>query len=233
MSETAKINMADMTFCFDLDGTLIDTAPDLVRVLNYLVEKEGLAPVPFQHARNAVGYGARHLIELAYQDNGKDLPAETSDRLLAEFLTVYANTIDELSRPFSGVVETLMRLKHVGAQLNICTNKPGYLARPLMQKLGLSSLFTRIIGSDDAPAKKPDPRHIFCAAGHERVDHIIMVGDSLPDVKAAKNASVLSVMMSYGYSPIPVRGLGGDIILRDFREIPEAVTAHLRLKGSS
>ena len=141
------------------------------------------------------------------------------------FLKRYAETIDQLSQPFPGVVKTLANLRYVGAQLSVCTNKPGWLARPLIEKLGLTQYFIRIVGSDDVPNKKPHAGHVFAAAGHRDASKIIMVGDSRPDLGAARNARVLSVMMDYGYSPEPARGMGADITLSNFRDLPAAVIA--------
>lgn len=216
-------NFHRLSFCFDLDGTLIDTAPDLVRVLNEVIAADDVPPADFMRARNQVGFGSMALIRLAYQDAGRQLSTDKAAALQAEFLARYADTIDQLSRPFPGVVKTLTDLRYGGADLSICTNKPGWLARPLIEKLGLTSLFTRIIGSDDAPIKKPHPSHVFMAAGHQDTSRIIMIGDSRPDLGAAQNAGVISVMMDYGYSPEPVRGMGGDITLSHFRDLPRSL----------
>ena len=228
----ANDTLSHLSFCFDLDGTLIDTAPDLVRVLNEVVATEGLAPVNYNLARNQVGYGSMALIKLAYKEAKTDLDELTAKKLQDLFLKRYAETIDQLSHPFDGVVKTLTMLKQSGAQLSVCTNKPGWLARPLIEKLGLTSLFVRIIGSDDVPHKKPHPDHIFTAAGHSDRSNIIMIGDSRPDLGAAINAGVLSVMLDYGYSPEPVRGMGGDITLSHFRDLPEAVLTHIAKRSA-
>ena len=112
-------------------------------------------------------------------------------------------------------------LKQKGAELSICTNKPGYLARPLIKDLSLSKFFIRIVGSDDLIRNKPYPDHIWTAAGHRGTKKkIIMVGDSLPDVISAHKARVPSIVMQYGYSTIPARRLGGDYILQHFKELP-------------
>lgn len=215
--------LSQLSFCFDLDGTLVDTAPDLVRVLNEVVATEGLSPVNYQHARNQVGFGSMALIKLAFTEAERNLPPALAKRLQAMFLENYADSIDQLSRPFDGVVETLISLRRRGAQLSVCTNKPGWLARPLIEKLGLTPLFMRIIGSDDVPNKKPHSGHVFAAAGHSEAQRIIMVGDSRPDLGAAQQSRATSVMVDYGYSPEPVRGMGSDIIISQFRDLPETV----------
>lgn len=217
-------NLGYFSLCFDLDGTLIDTAPDLVRVLNAVIAEENLPETEFKEARKAVGYGSRALINGALAREGKT-PAEARiDELQKLFLKLYAEDICRLSTPFPGVVDTLKALKSRGAELSVCTNKPGYLARPLIDRLGLSGLFVRTVGGDDLVRNKPYADHIWKAVGHRgQRRKIVMVGDSRPDILSARNAKVPSIVMSYGYSTIPVVKLGADRILRNFREIPETV----------
>jgi len=216
--------LRNLSLCFDLDGTLIDTAPDLVRVLNAVIAEEGLPETNFDEARKAVGYGSRTLINGALSRAGHDASDTRIDDLQKLFLKLYAENICQLSVPFPGVVDTLKTLKHQGIELSVCTNKPGYLARPLIEKLGLSSLFIRTVGGDDLTRNKPYADHIWKAVGHRGKNRkIIMVGDSRPDVLSARNAKVPSIVMTYGYSTIPVIKLGADRILRNFREIPETV----------
>jgi len=217
-------NLGHFSLCFDLDGTLIDTAPDLVRVLNTVIAEEGLPETEFEEARKAVGYGSRALINGALMRERKTLPEARIDELQQLFLKLYAEDICRLSTPFPGVIDTLKALKLRGAELSVCTNKPGYLARPLIEKPGLTSLFIRTVGGDDLVRNKPYADHIWKAAGH-RGQHrrIIMVGDSRPDILSARNAKEPSIVMAYGYSTIPVVKLGADRILRNFREIPDVV----------
>jgi len=217
-------NLGHLSLCFDLDGTLIDTAPDLVRVLNKVVSEEGLDATAFDEARKAVGFGSRALINGALARAGHVATETRIDELQQLFLKLYADDICRLSTPFPGVVDTLKALKNAGAELSVCTNKPGYLARPLIEKLGLTSLFIRTVGGDDLTRNKPYADHIWKAAGHRgRARKIVMVGDSQPDVLSARNAKVPCIVMGYGYSTIPVVKLGGDRVLRRFRDVPEAV----------
>jgi len=196
-----------------------------VRVLNAVIAEEGLTETEFSEARKAVGYGSRALINGALARESKALPEERIDELQQLFLKLYAEDICQLSTPFPGVVDTLKALKLRGAELSVCTNKPGYLARPLIEKLGLSGLFVRTVGGDDLMRNKPYADHIWKAAGHRGGRRkIIMVGDSRPDVLSARNAKVPCLVMSYGYSTIPVIKLGGDRVLRSFRDVPKVVT---------
>ena len=215
----------NLSVCFDLDGTLIDTAPDLVRVLNTVIAEESLPETQFDEARKAVGFGSRALITGALSRADRDVSDARIDELQQLFLKLYAENICQLSTPFPGVVATLKAMKQNGAELSVCTNKPGHLARPLMEELGLSALFVRTVGGDDLTRNKPYADHIWKAAGHRgHRRKIVMVGDSLPDVLSARNAKAPCIVMTYGYSTIPVVKLGANRILRNFRDIPAAIT---------
>ena len=152
-----------------------------------------------------------------------DIAPDRLDDLLQLFLELYADDIAQKSHAFAGVCDTLAFLKASGAELSVCTNKPGYLARPLLEALDMTGYFVRTIGSDDVPRKKPHQSHIFAAAGHKSRKKIVMIGDSLPDILAAKNAKVPSIAVTYGYSAIPVHKLGANGVIRRFRDLPLAL----------
>ncbi len=208
---------------FDLDGTLVDTAPDLVRVLNQVIAPDGLDPVAVEDARSLIGFGSMAMIRQAYDNSGRDLSENHALSVQQKFLALYAQDLTQVSRAYPGVPETLAQLKRNGAQLSVCTNKPGVMARPLLEQLGLSQFFDRIIGAGDTPASKPSPEHIFTAVGHRGVSNIVMIGDGAPDVLAARAAKVPVILMSYGYSPISVHTFGADAVLRSFRDLPSAL----------
>ena len=211
--------LSGLSICFDLDGTLVDTAPDLVRVTSEVIARRGHGPVNYRKARNAVGYGSRRMITDALADMD-DAATETDiDKMQAEFLDLYAKSIDQLSKPFLGVEETLVDLRNLGAELSVCTNKPGWLARPLLEKLKLDQYFVRTVGGDEPKQKKPAPGHIFEAAGHRDHTKIVMVGDSWPDMRAAHNANVYAILMTFGYTPIPQIRLRAGTRLSRFRDI--------------
>lgn len=212
-----------LSICFDLDGTIIDTAPDLVRVLNLVIAEEGLPKTSYDTARNQVGFGAKFLITEACNRANHAIRSERVDELWHLFLKLYEDDISQLSRPFPGVIETLKLLKRAGSDLSVCTNKPGYLARKLLDELDMTQYFSRIVGSQDGVPTKPSPDHIFAAAGHRTSHHIVMIGDSAPDVLAARAAGVPSVLMRYGYAGTLADRLRADIVLRRFRELPGAL----------
>lgn len=217
------VDLSHLSLCLDLDGTIVDTAPDLVRVLNEVIAFEGLPETQYALAREAIGYGSRRLLEDAFSRVGHKVSSSRVSELQVLFLKLYAEDSARLSKPFDGVIETLIKLKRQGVDLSVCTNKPGYLARPLLQKLGMTPLFSRVVGGEDLPRNKPHPDHIFASAGHRMASRIVMVGDGAPDTLAAKAACVPCILMSYGYSTVPFEHLGADVILRRFRDLPSAL----------
>jgi len=212
-----------LSVCFDLDGTLVDTAPDLIRVLNIVINDVGLSDTDYKTARKEIGFGSRALIKNALKRQNSYLSETLCDELQQKFLKLYASDIAQKSTPFDGVIEVLTGLKRRGYDLSVCTNKPGYLAKPLLEYLDMTKYFTTIIGSDDIVRNKPFADHIFACAGHSDTQRIVMVGDGPPDTLAAKAANVPSVVVNYGYSTIPFYQLGGDIILSRFRQLPSAL----------
>ncbi|MGB0906700.1 MAG: HAD hydrolase-like protein [Maricaulaceae bacterium] len=218
MTSTRKLSL-----CFDLDGTLVDTAPDLIAALNHCLEMENLAETDYAAARERIGFGSKALIIDALGRAAHEATDERIAEMQAAFLKYYVANIAVHSRPFEGALDALRQFKRQNIDLSVCTNKPGYLARPLIDKLGMTHLFSRIIGSDDIGRNKPHADHIFASAGHRNPNHIVMIGDGAPDSLAAKAARVPCILMSYGYSPQPIYQLGADIILRRFRDMPDAL----------
>ena len=216
---------------FDLDGTLVDTAPDLLRALNEAITPAGLAPVPLAAVRAMVGRGAKALILRAHERAGLPEPGEEAlAERLDHFLESYRDGIADQSAPFDGVEAALDALAAAGAELSVCTNKPTWLAVPLLEALGLKDRFVRIIGAEDAPAKKPDPRHLEAALGGPADRTCALVGDSEPDVRAARAAGAWSVVFTDGYSEKPADALGADRLFQRFDALPGAL-AELIAKG--
>ena len=205
---------------FDLDGTLVDTAPDLVRALNAAVTPVGLAPVPLNAVRGMIGRGARALIEAAYARESRSLEPDALEARMDVFMDTYRAGLADESRPFPHVVETLDSLLATGARLSVCTNKTTKLAAPLLEALGLASRFERIIGADLAPEKKPHPSHLIEAFGGEPDGFCALVGDSAPDVGAAKAAGAFAAVYIHGYSEKPADALGADRLFSCFSELP-------------
>lgn len=212
------------TFIFDLDGTLIDTAPDLLTTLNTILSREGRPAVEPKDLRRLVGRGARNLIVDAFTLTGAPLDPARLDGLYDFFLTDYNSHIADASRPFPGVVETLEALKADGVRMGVLTNKPHGPSLNLMGALGLEKYFGAIWGQGVRPFLKPDPRlfNELVAELGGRGAGALMIGDSITDVQTARGAGVPVMLMSYGYTPEPATVLGADAVLDDFREVPAA-----------
>ncbi len=226
------LDLTGATIAFDLDGTLVDTAPDLVGALNVVLADEGLPSVPVSAARHLVGQGGRVLLARGFADAGREIDPARADALFQRFLDAYRGCIADHSRPYPGVVAALRDLRSAGARLAVCTNKPGAYARLLLDALDLSGNFAAVVGADDAPARKPDPRHLLHAVADARGDagRALMVGDSAPDVAAARGAGVPVVLVSFGYTETPAAELGADAVIDHFDQLPEVAR---RLLGTA
>ena len=216
--------LAGATIAFDLDGTLVDTAPDLVGTLNVMLAQEGVAPLPLAQARPFIGRGARWLIEQGFQATGTPLAGERIQPLVERFIAHYNAHIADESRPFPGMVEALEGMRADGAKLVVCTNKLTGLSVSLLEALKLSYLFVAVIGADLAPAIKPDARHLIHAidaVGGDR-RRTVMVGDAATDAGAARAAGTPLVLVSFGYTETPASELGPDILIDHFDALPQA-----------
>ena len=216
--------LAGAVVAFDLDGTLVDTARDLIGALNWLLAQEGLAPLPLAEARPFIGRGARWMLERGFQAAGAPLPAERVQPLFDRFLVRYQAHIADESLPFPGCVAALEALKGRGAKLCVCTNKLTGLSTRLLDALDLSRLFDAVVGADAAPAAKPDPRHIEAAvaACGGAMDRALMVGDAATDAGAARALRVPLILVSFGYTETPARDLAPDILIDHFDQLPGA-----------
>ena len=222
--------MAAPTVVFDLDGTLVDTAPDLVATLNIIFAREGLPPVAYDAARNMVGGGARAMIERGLAAEGRKLAAAEVDRLVDDFIEHYAAHIADRSRPFPGLEAALDELAAGGCRFAVCTNKLEWLSVRLLDALGLSRRFVAICGADTFGLQKPDPellrRTIARAGGHP--GQAVMVGDSISDIALARAAGIPVVAVDFGYTETPVGELGPDRVISALSDLPNAVFELLR-----
>ena len=215
---------------FDLDGTLVDTAPDLINALNFILAREGLAPVPLHAARNMIGAGARKLLERGLELDGRNVSLAELDRLTDDFIAYYAEHIADASRPFDGLEAALDDLTSHGYRFAVCTNKLEWLSRRLLDRLNLSPRFSAICGADTFGVSKPDPailRQTVARAGAE-LSSAIMVGDAGPDVGVARRASVPVICVSFGYTEVPVADLKPDVVIDHMRELRCAIESLMR-----
>ncbi|HEX9323379.1 MAG TPA: HAD-IA family hydrolase [Xanthobacteraceae bacterium] len=221
--------MAAPTIVFDLDGTLVDTAPDLIATLNALFAREGL-PSPGGGLRNMIGGGARRLIERALAQESIKISDRELERLYAGYIEHYAAHIADCSRPFPGLEPALDALAAAGCRLAVCTNKLEFLAVRLLDALGLAGRFAAICGQDTFGMQKPDPevlRRTVARAGG-RMKCALMVGDSDTDIHMAREAAVPVVAVDFGYTETPVSLLAPDRIISRFDDLPTAVSELLR-----
>jgi phosphoglycolate phosphatase len=213
------------TIVFDLDGTLIDTAPDLIDTLNVILARHDVPAVAFADARAMIGAGVKPLLQRALASKGLNFPPGEIDRLYDEYLELYAEHIADRSRPFPGLEKALDQLAAEGCILAVCTNKLEWLSVLLLDRLGLSRRFATICGQDTFAMRKPDPemlRLTIARAGGEPA-RAVMVGDSMTDVATAKAARVPVVAVDFGYTEIPPAELGADRLIGHFDALNAAI----------
>jgi phosphoglycolate phosphatase len=208
---------------FDLDGTLADTAPDLLGATNAVLAARGRPLLDLSHLRHMVGFGARALISQAMEASGAPVTEEEMPPLVEIFLAHYREHIADGSRLFPHVPETLAALKAAGARLAVLTNKPQELTDLLLPHLALDGLFTAIYGAGRKAYTKPDPRIFHDVVSDCGGGPAVMIGDSITDLNTARAAGAPCILVSYGFTPVPARDLGADLVLDDFAELPQAL----------
>jgi len=217
--------MQSCALVFDLDGTLVDTAPDLLDALNGVLVSEGRRPVDLQDLNHLVGHGAQAMLAEAFIRTGAEAEPDRLPSLIEAFISYYREHIADKSRPYPAVAETLAILGGGGARLGVLTNKPHELTVPLLEALELAPLFHAIHGAGRYSYTKPDPRVL-----HHVIDELgntgrgaIMIGDSATDVATARAARIPVVLRMHGYTPLPASELSADTLFEDFRELPSCI----------
>eukprot|EP01037_Dinobryon_pediforme_P013012 gene13012-13114_t len=218
---------------FDLDGTLADTAPDLMGTLNFVLGQNGIGALPVEKAHSLLGAGARALLRRGFAAQGEPLDDARLERLFGDFIGHYADNIAVHSRLFPGVRSALDLFAAQGYKFAVCTNKVEALAVKLLDQLALSHYFGAICGQDSAiidgrAVQKPDPRALFhtisLAGGAPH--QAIMIGDSKTDIDTARAAHIPVIAVDFGYTDVPVSALGPDFIISHFDDLGRAV-AHI------
>lgn len=216
---------------FDLDGTLAETAPDIMGTLNVILQKEGMEPIAIDRARELVGAGARALIERTFKLYGRPLDAAKLESLFEDFLVVYAGNVASNSHLFAGVIEALDVLAAEGFKLAVCTNKPILHTRLILDHFGIADRFAAVAGRDSFPYAKPDPRHLTLtieAAGGDP-KRAVMIGDSRTDIATARAAGIPCICVPFGYTDVAIETLEPDVIIQHFDELAAAVKEVLQL----
>jgi phosphoglycolate phosphatase len=221
--------MQNATLVFDLDGTLVDSLPDLAAATNHALADLSLPPIPAETLRRTVGFGARRMIVEGLNQTGLTLPEPEIDRLLARFLAYYEPNIARETRPYEGAVTALEGFRRAGARLAVCTNKRLALAEHLLRTLAIDGLFAAIAGRDSFPVYKPHPDHVRgavrMAGGDLRA--AVMIGDTGIDIAAARAAGIPVVGCTFGYSDEPIETLKPDAVISHYAELDGAVRALL------
>src|ERR1700722_6819702 len=224
---------SNRTVVFDLDGTLVDTAPDLINALNVILAREGMPAVPLTSARTMIGAGVRRLLERGLEADGRHASVDDINRLTDDFIEYYAAHIADASRPFDGLEKALDDLEAQGYRFAVCTNKLEWLSKRLLDQLGLSPRFAAICGADTFGVSKPDPailRQTIARAGGE-LSSAIMVDDAGTDIGVARRAGVPVIGVSFGYTEVPIAELKPDRLIAHMRELPSAVEALMRSRS--
>ena len=207
---------------FDLDGTLVDTAPDIIDALNWTLSEFDLAPVDDATGRSLIGGGARKLVEdgLA-KSSGQSIEKTAINDAYVRFIDYYTEKSAARSALYPGVRDALDALADTGLAMGVCTNKPHALSLDVLEAFDLHRYFRAVIGGDALPERKPAAGHLLETARRVTPDfsRAIMIGDSPTDVAAARNAGVPVVVVDYGYTVTPVEELGADAVISDMREL--------------
>ncbi len=217
--------MEPLTLVFDLDGTLVDTAPDLAGAMNAVLIENGRPPVPPAEVRHMVGRGARALIERGFEVTGGAVDPADLDRHFDHFIAYYGAHVADASLPFPHVTDVLTRLKAAGHELGVCTNKPEALAVSLLDALNLRQFFGAVLGADTLDVRKPHPRHLSETVKRIGGDmaRTVMIGDSEIDAETARNAGVPAVIFTFGYTQFDPKTFGAAALLDGYEALEGAL----------
>lgn len=209
---------------FDLDGTLIDSAPDIHATANAVLAGENLAPLTLPQVRSFIGKGVPHLIARLLDTSGQPTEGAQHARMVAHFMDSYESAVG-LTRVYPGVVAALHGLRADGHALGICTNKPHAPTLAVLRHLHLDGFFSAVIGGDSLPQRKPDPAPLFATARLMGAKDVIFVGDSETDAETAVNAGIPFVLYTEGYRKTPVEDLPQAARFADFADLPRLIAA--------
>jgi len=217
------VTLPPRTLVFDLDGTLIDSAPDLAAALNAVLQEAGREQVSLEQVKRMIGDGVRVLVERGFAATGG--PPDDPDRWLRRFVDRYEGASAKLTALFPGVLETLESLAAAGHRMGLCTNKPAHATETVLDAFGLTGFFEAVAGGDTFPVRKPSPGHLLGTLQMMDADpeHAVMIGDSPNDVQVALNAAVPVIAVAYGYRRVPAESMGADILIEHFAQVPDAL----------
>lgn len=206
---------------FDLDGTLVDTAPDILAYLNEMLAELGRPGLDSMSVRSMIGDGVKTLLIRGLEASGGMPDNLDIEELFHRYLARYTEEPARRSLPYDGVIDTLDTLQSAGIKMGVCTNKPQQATDRLLARLGLDRYFGSVIGSDTLPMKKPDPGHLLGVLERLHVSPMraVLIGDSETDLKTARAAGTPCILVSFGYTKIPARDLGADHVIDHFADL--------------
>lgn len=214
---------------FDLDGTLVDTAPDLHAATNHVLSTLKRRPVTMEQVRAFVGHGARALIARGCEATGEPVDQRDIEALYQKFIIYYAANIAANSRPYPGLLELLDRCQSAGIAMGVCTNKLESLSIQLLNALDMTKYFSAVVGPDTIGIAKPDPRPYAetLKRMERKIAHSLMFGDSETDIKTAQNASVPVIAVSFGYTAQHVSAFGPTHVIDHYDEAWPVIQSYL------
>ncbi|WP_417685813.1 HAD-IA family hydrolase [Roseibium sp.] len=220
---------------FDLDGTLIDSVPDIATSINKLLVAESLDPLSRDEVRGMIGNGVAKLVERAFRAREISLAGDHHDVMTARMLEIYQDHLTDQTQLMKGARDVLHSFHQAGVKLAVVTNKPEAPTRQILDHFGLSDLVASVVGGDTGPARKPEPDMLFHAlkAMDRDAARAVMIGDSPADIGAAKAAGIASVAVEGGYTPVPARELGADVVIASLAELPVALDELKELAGDA
>ncbi|HAE74960.1 MAG TPA: hypothetical protein DCG52_01055 [Alphaproteobacteria bacterium] len=220
------MNFNPSAIIFDLDGTLIHSAPDLMEALNHVLVSQGRQGASYNNVKKMIGEGAAKLLEKGLESSGmKEISEKDLQDMTKKFLDFYEENISVHTTLFPFVKETLEQFKQSGIKLGVCTNKMQHFTDKILRDLEIESYFTFVQGATEQGIKKPDPKFLEMLLDEMQVaqESAVMVGDSLNDIVIAKGNNVRCVAVSFGYTKVAPKDLGADAVIDSFKDLPEAI----------
>lgn len=216
---------------FDLDGTLIDSVPDIAGAVNELLATEDYSPVSVPEVRTMIGNGVRKLVERAFAARGVTLEGDGLSAMTDRMMGIYGKHLTGETEMMPGAKMLVTAYARAGVKIGVVTNKPEAFSRTIIEHFGLADSVHVIVGGDTGPARKPAPDMLLHAleligVGRHRA---LMIGDSPADIGAAKAAPMPSIAVRGGYTPVPADELGADVVIDSLEQVPQAIE---RLKES-
>ncbi len=220
---------------WDLDGTLVDSAPDIASALNELLAESGLTTLDTDVVRTMIGNGVAKLIERGFAAAGQSVMDDDLRPMLSRFVTIYEGCATDLTRPYPGVTDALQQFHDAGIRQAVCTNKPEAASRKILDELQLAHYFDIVVGGDTLASRKPDPlplRHCLESLG-VKTSECLMIGDSAVDVATAKAINMRIGVVTHGYAREPAESLGADFLIEDLSAWHADLMTELRAQADT